>query len=90
MIVNQFSPALRIVGASDLILTVPERIVAAQDDRYDLHVTRCPVKAPESFSATSVVWHHRLGVHPALDWLRDVLGNVAADGRRRDRGSPSS
>ncbi len=79
MIVNQFAPALGIVAASDLVLTVPERVVAGAADPSALHIAPCPVDTPDTFTKTSVVWHRRLGRHPALAWLRETLVQVAGD-----------
>ena len=80
MIINQFSPAAGIVAASDLILTVPERIARQSAGTYRLRVKDCPVQVPETFTETSVVWHQRLGEHPANRWLRQTLQTVVGSG----------
>ncbi|MEM9300568.1 MAG: LysR family transcriptional regulator [Pseudomonadota bacterium] len=80
MIINQFSPAGGIVAASDLVVTASERIALAQAGRHQLVTRPCPVEVPATFTRTSVVWHRRLGEHPALAWLRALLVEVAADG----------
>lgn len=78
MIINQFSPVGGIIAGSDMVVTLPERIAAVQAKEHHLHVTECPVEAPEAFTQTSVIWHHRLGVHPAFSWLRQLMVEVAS------------
>ncbi len=80
MIINQFAPAARIVARSDLVLTVPARIAQQDAEAFDLKVMPCPVEVPESFTRTSVIWHRRLGRHPAFQWLQQVMAEVAASG----------
>lgn len=77
MIINQFAPAASIVAASDMILTVPKRLADMYALRYDLEVLQCPLQAPDAFMKTSVIWHRRLGQHPAFQWLQDVIINLA-------------
>lgn len=77
MIINQFSPVGSIVENSDLIVTLPERIALQHLSTFKLKVLECPFDAPETFTRTSVIWHRRLGTHPALTWLCELLAEVA-------------
>lgn len=79
LIINQFAPAGEIVAATDLVLTVPERLARMQADTHGLVVLPSPVEPPGAFTSTEVVWHRRLGNHPALTWFRDRLIALAAD-----------
>lgn len=79
MIINQFSPVGDIIQSSDLIVTVPERIARAQAQAFDLVTADCPVVTPAAFTRTSLIWHKRLGVHPAFEWMHDLLAELAAD-----------
>lgn len=76
MIINTFSPAGKIVQQSDLILTVPERIAFKLQQSSSLVTKPCPIKPPDAFMETQVIWHRRLGQHPALIWLADTLKQV--------------
>ena len=78
MIFNHFAPAARIVASSDLVLIVPERIASPALDVYDLVAKPAPIEPPGAFTVTDMVWHRRLGAHPALDWFRDTLNTLAA------------
>ncbi len=78
MIVNQFAPAAEIVASSDLLLTVPDRIAAPAADRFGCVIRPCPIEPPDTFLQTSVVWHARLGEHPANRWLRELLVELCA------------
>ncbi|MEM1186878.1 MAG: LysR family transcriptional regulator [Pseudomonadota bacterium] len=76
MVVNQFSPVGSIVASSDLVVTLPERIATRHADAFGLKQMECPLEAPDAFTRTSVIWHRRLGSHPALTWFCDVMANV--------------
>lgn len=79
MIINQFAPAGRIVAGSDLVLTASERLAAMLVSEHDLVELPYPLDTPAAFSSSEVVWHRRLGEHPALAWFRDLLVGLAAD-----------
>ena len=78
MIINQVAPAISIVANSDMILTLPARLAHSYAAQYDLHFLDCPVQAPDAFMTTSVIWHKRLGRHPAFQWLQDVIVELAS------------
>ncbi|MFC4699723.1 LysR family transcriptional regulator [Glaciecola siphonariae] len=77
MIINQFAAAPGIVASSDLVLTVPSRIAKLYADTYQLKVSKCPLSAPEGYVQTKVIWHARLGKHPAFQWLRELIQQLA-------------
>lgn len=77
MIINQFAPAAGIVACSDLLLTVPERLARSAVALHDLQMRDAPIEPPGSFTSTDIVWHARLGKHPALEWFRDTLCEIA-------------
>lgn len=76
MIVNQFASAPGIVAESDLVLTAPERIAIQAVEKHGCVLKPCPIEAPEAFTKTSVIRHKRLGNHPAIDWLCDLMVDV--------------
>ena len=76
MVINQFSPVGSIIASSDLIVTLPERIAARHVNTCGLKQMGCPLDPPDAFTRTSVIWHRRLGSHPALTWLCDTMASV--------------
>ena len=79
MIINHFAPAGRIVAGSDLVLTASERLARVLCAEHDLAVLAYPLDAPAAFASSEVVWHRRLGDHPALAWFRAVLVELAGE-----------
>lgn len=77
MIINQFSPAGRIVASSDLLLTLPERLALQFAANESVKLCECPVGSPRAFNETVLVWHKSYGNHPALIWMRSVLEQTA-------------
>jgi DNA-binding transcriptional LysR family regulator len=71
-IVDGFSTALALVGASDLIATVPERHTG--NLRVGMHSFPLPVSAPEI--TISLFWHPRLDADPAHRWLRAHIRDI--------------
>ncbi|MCE3224254.1 MAG: transcriptional regulator, LysR family [Nitrospira sp.] len=71
-IVDGFSTALALVGASDLIATVPERHTG--NLRVGMHSFPLPVSAPEI--TISLFWHRRLDADPAHRWLRAHIRDI--------------
>jgi len=67
---NYFS-AFRVVGRTDLILTMPERYVALLGGDRALRVLGMPVKMPPL--DFYLYWHDRVHADPANRWLRDQL-----------------
>lgn len=68
--VPQFLPALSIVASTDLIATLPARLVAKQSDRYELTATSPPI-AIRSF-AVSAFYHERDANNPMHAWLTSI------------------
>jgi DNA-binding transcriptional LysR family regulator len=77
MTVNHFSAAPAIVEGSDLVLTAPTKII----ERYlgpRTTMFPAPVDAPLALRRFDMMWHERLGRHPAHVWFRRTLREVAA------------
>ena len=72
-----FAPAPLVLETTDLIMACPKRMGAIFADRMGLSITNCPVAAPPRFRSIDMVWHARLGSHPAQGWLRKQLRQVA-------------
>jgi DNA-binding transcriptional LysR family regulator len=73
-VVGGFSAALALVGASDLIATVPEKHTAGL--RAGLRAFPLPFEmAPVT---VSLQWHPRLDADPAHRWVREVVRRVCA------------
>ncbi len=73
-IVSDFSAALVLARASDLVATVPERQTAGL--RLGMHFSSLPFATPEI--AISLLWHPRLDADPAHQWLRRVVLDICA------------
>lgn len=78
MIINQFSPAGKIIANSDLVLTLPERLAKEFSAQYKLRMCGCPVTSPKAFNETELVWHRSFGGHPALQWMRELITQKAS------------
>ncbi|HAH11185.1 MAG TPA: LysR family transcriptional regulator, partial [Alphaproteobacteria bacterium] len=76
--VNQFASALPIVAGSDLIATVPSRIAQIGAKRFGLVLKEAPILPPRGFQEVQMIWHKRLGTHPANAWLRAALLRAAS------------
>ncbi|WP_031171366.1 LysR family transcriptional regulator [Streptosporangium roseum] len=73
-VVDGFSAALALAGASDLVATVPERHTA--NLRRGMCFFELPFHAPEV--TVSLMWHVRLDADPAHRWLRDRVIDVSS------------
>ena len=73
-IVGDFSIALALARASDLIATVPERQTGTL--RAGMHGFPLPVPAPEV--TISLLWHPRQDADPAHRWLRGLVRDTCA------------
>ena len=81
MAVPQFLPALAIVATTDLIATLPSRLVASQAERYQLLSFPPPVQIrPFTVSA---MHHERNSNSPMHQWAISALSEIA-------RGAPLS
>lgn len=75
MTVPQFLPALAIVAATDLIATLPSRLVASQSDRYQLVTFHPPVEI-RPFTVTAM-HHERNANSPMHQWAISALTKIA-------------
>ena len=73
--VPYFFAALATVARTDLLATVPHRIAHGHAMEFGLEIALPPV-AIRSFPV-QMVWSKRLGVDPALSWLRDRVQATA-------------
>lgn len=76
--VNQFASALPVVAGTDLIATLPSRIASLGAKRFGLTIKEAPILPPRGFQEVQMIWHKRLGAHPANVWLRASLLRSAA------------
>ena len=72
-----YGPAASILETTDLVLTCPERIGRIMSETGKTIVLDCPVSLPFNIQALNMIWHSRLGNHPAQIWLRGILRDVA-------------
>ncbi|MGE0213448.1 MAG: LysR family transcriptional regulator [Parvibaculaceae bacterium] len=73
-IVGEFSTALALARASDLIASVPERHTG--NLRAGMHSFPLPVATSEI--AVSLLWHPRMDADPAHRWLRECIRQACA------------
>jgi DNA-binding transcriptional LysR family regulator len=73
-IVGEFSTALALARASDLIASVPERHTGSL--RAGMHSFPLPVATSEI--AVSLLWHPRMDADPAHRWLRECVRQACA------------
>lgn len=73
-----YGPAPLILETTDFVLTCPESIGREFNERTGMLVSKCPLETPFSIKNIHMVWHSRLGNHPAHSWLRDLLREVGA------------
>lgn len=76
--VNQFSVVGPIIAATDLVVTIPKRIADQLGPAFGLAQKPSPVPGPKAFSAISMIWHRRLGQHPANVWFRSAMKRVVS------------
>ena len=72
-----FAPTPLALEATDLIMACPRPMGEVFAKRMGLAITACPVTAPPAYRSIDMVWHARLGSHPAQTWLRRQLREVA-------------
>jgi DNA-binding transcriptional LysR family regulator len=83
VIVPHFASVAFMVGASDLIATVPERLALEFSKVLKLQVLPAPVAIPPF--RLVMLWHERSHTDPAHTWLRNLVADTAADKRRSTR-----
>ena len=72
-----FLPALAIVAATELIATLPSKLVASQCDRYDLSSHPPPIDIRRF--AVSAMYHERDANNPLHHWIISALEQVSAE-----------
>ena len=77
MAVPQFLPALAIVATTDLIATLPSRLVASQSERYQLLSFPPPVEI-RPFTVTAM-HHERNANNPMHQWAIAAVAEIARD-----------
>ncbi len=77
--VNHFAVAPVVVASSDLIVTLPKRIADFYAPLFDLVMRPSPVETSPSYSSIDLLWHRRLGAHPAYQWFRQRLKEVIVE-----------
>lgn len=77
--VNQFSVAPAAVANSDMVVTLPKRIGDFYAPLFGLVMRPSPFKTPAQYRSLDLVWHKRLGNHPAYVWFRERLKSVIVD-----------
>jgi DNA-binding transcriptional LysR family regulator len=75
LVTQSFELALQAVADSDMVITVPKRLVQARRDR--LVATSLPFSMP-SFTVSMIFGDIYL-TDPAQRWLRDLIGKIALD-----------
>jgi DNA-binding transcriptional LysR family regulator len=75
ILVPHFASVGFIVGASDLIATVPERLALQLNKNLKLQVLPVPFSIPPF--RTMMLWHERSHSDPAHTWLRNLVAETA-------------
>lgn len=73
---RNYLAAFRLVSESDLVLTMPERYVAALNRGFDNRVLPLPIAAPTL--DLYLYWHETLDRDPANSWLRALVAESFA------------
>lgn len=69
--VRDFTAALAIVGDSDMVATVPERLAVRMRDSLGLVVREVPFALPPI--GIDLIWHESRHQDPMLDWIRRLF-----------------
>ncbi|HEY0134470.1 MAG TPA: LysR substrate-binding domain-containing protein, partial [Nannocystis sp.] len=69
--VPHFFLAPALIAASDLVITLPERVARIITANYPLRIVPLPIKVP-TFDI-SLAWHERVHHDPANAWMRDQI-----------------
>lgn len=77
MRIPHFLVAPAIVAQTDLVLTLPRRLLLMAADSSQLHVTKPPLPIP-SF-AVQLVWHQHTDEDPGSRWFREQIVACAAE-----------
>lgn len=66
-----FLPALMVIGATDLLLTLPRKLAETLSTAAGLRLLPLPFDGP--LFTVNAFWHHRFDPDPASRWLRSVV-----------------
>jgi len=77
MVVNQFSVAAPILRRSDMIATLPSRVAMYRCADAQLVQKPLPLDVPSHLG--NLIWHGRLATHPAHQWFRNLVREVAEE-----------
>ena len=78
--VSEFHTAAALVGASDLVATLPERVALAVRARFRLALSPPPIALPPI--AIDLIWHERRQHDPLLAWVRAHFADPPGGARR--------
>jgi DNA-binding transcriptional LysR family regulator len=76
LIVSDFRIAPEVVGVSDMIAVVPERVARRAARQHALQILELPFELPKL--PFSMVWHERTHRDAVCRWLRDVVVEVCS------------
>lgn len=77
--INSFSSAAPVLVETDLIVTLPRAIACSFCRDRDMAIRAVPFEHPDDFGRPAMIWHRKLGHHPAGEWFRKFVSEVAAD-----------
>lgn len=73
--VNHFLIGLQLAGSSDLLLVAPKSLLRMYGHTFGLVTRELPM--PLRLKSMRIIWHARLGEHPAQQWFREQVKTVA-------------
>lgn len=79
--VPHFTAVPYIVGSTDLVVTVPQKLAERAAQPFGLEWAPLPLSAPLELPPlqTSIFWHRRYNQDPGNAWLRGLLADVFAE-----------
>jgi DNA-binding transcriptional LysR family regulator len=75
--VPHFTAVPYIVGTSDLVVTVPQKLAESAASPFGLKWIEPPLALPTL--QTNVFWHRRFNHDPGIQWLRGLIADVFAE-----------
>ena len=78
MTISSFSLAPAILAESDLVLTAPLKVIQSFNSTM-YRVFPSPVASPTRLRHLDLIWHKGLSVHPAHNWFRKAIKEIAAE-----------
>ncbi|MEM1021526.1 MAG: LysR family transcriptional regulator, partial [Pseudomonadota bacterium] len=76
MTITNFAMGPAIVAASDLLITVPQRIAEIYAPKLNLIVREPPFHQPKDMFQSVMAWHPQFAASPAHDWFRRVVWDI--------------